>query len=494
MLTRVGTNALWSVIETLGTIGTTFALISIVSWSYGLEGVGLWSLVTTSAGLAQLGTLGLGAAMTRHLPLALASNEREKAILIIASVCSTLVLIFTFAAMFLYLPLCLYFSAILSGETLDVGHQLLVWTLIGLPFSILADGLLNALLGVHHAAAKSRIVLAAQTLKLSVVASFIPSLGLLALVIGQWAYCGVVIVWGRRCLGRHIGLSWFDAFRFDWRTLRALLPFGLRMQAGSIAVFLFEPTIRLAIGSITGLTMLGAYEMASKLVISVRSILTTALNVTIPAVAEADKKKPVHLMRLMQMMTTCVWLMGTAVMVTLAISAPLISHLWFGEFKPAFVHLVWILDLGWWFTLVMSPAYFLALGKGWADLTLVNHVVMTLLAGPFVIIGCMIGSTILVGFGVSAALFIGTIVFVILTRRRLEPSVTLMAESWWLGLGLGLVSCFALAIGIESVGSNQSWQLAALSVIPLSGIWIDKSIRRLFVAGWRHLVSRPVSC
>jgi len=475
-------------------MGATFALISIVSWSHGLEGVGLWSLVTTSTGLAQLGTLGLGAAMTRHLPLALASDEPERATLIIASVCSTLFLIFILAAMFLYLPLRLYFSAILSGKTLEVAHQLLVWTLIGLPFGILADCLLNALLGVHHAAAKSKIVLAAQTLKLSVVAFFLPSLGLLALVIGQWAYCSIVIVSGRQCLGRLVGFSWLDAIRFDGPTLRALLPFGLRMQAASVAVFLFEPTIRLAIGSITGLAMLGVYEMASKLVVSVRNMLTAALHVTVPAIAEADKMEPGRVHRLMQAMTACVWLIGTAVMVTLAVSAPLVSHLWFGQFEPAFVHLVWILDLGWWFTLVMSPAYFLALGKGWAHLTLINHMVMTLLAGPLVVAGCFLGNIILVGSGVSAALFIGTIVFVSLTRRRLAPTVTLIAESWWLGLGLGFVSCLALAIGLEAVASDRSWQLAALSLIPLSGIWIDKSLRRLLVDGWRHATSRPALC
>ena len=491
---RVGTNALWSVIETLGTMVAMFALISIVSWSHGLEGVGLWSLVTTSAGLAQLGTLGLGAAMTRHLPLALASDDRERATLIIASVCSTLFLIFILVAMVLYLPIRLYFSAILDDAIFDVAHQLLVWTLIGLPFSILADGLLSALLGVHHAAAKSKIVLAAQILKLSLVAFFLPDLGLLALVLGQWAYCGVVIVLGRRSLGRHIGLRWFDAFNVDWPTLRALLPFGLRMQAASVAVFLFEPTIRLAIGSIAGLAMLGTYEMASKLVMSVRNILAAALHVTVPAVAEADEKEPGRLTHLMQTMTSCVWLLGTAVMVTLAVSAPLISHLWFGQFKPGFVHLVWILDLGWWFTLVMSPAYFLALGKGWADLTLVNHLVMTLLAGPFVLIGCLMGSTILVGLGVSAALFIGTIVFVMLTRRRLERTVILVADSWWLGLGLGLLTCVALAIGVEVVASHRSWHLAALSLIPLSGIWIDESLRRLFIKGWRLVTSRPALC
>lgn len=486
MLSRIGTHALWSVIESLGTMGTAFVLLSLVSWQQGIEGVGLWSLVITSTALAQLGTLGLAAAMTRHLPLALANDEALIAKSIVASASSALFVLFIGVAILAYIPLTLYFEAILSDETLAIGLELLFWILVGLPFGILAECLVNALIGIHQAGTKSKITVAAQLLKLGIAAALLPKLGLLALVIGQWFQYGLIIVLGRRSLGRHIGFRWRDVAQFDWQALRALLPFGLRMQASSVAIFLFEPTIRLAIGSIAGLTMLGFYEMASKLVISLRNVLTTALHVTVPAVAEMNVMTSDRLRHLMEAMTTCVWLIGTAVMVSLAASAPVISQLWFGQVDQTFVTLVWILDLGWWFTLVMSPAYFIALGKGWADLTLVNHLAMTALAGPLVIVGCLTGSAILVGLGVSSALFIGTTIFVMMTRQRLAPEIAIIADSWKLGIGLGLMSCTVLAAGLIFMPSDQVWLLAILSLIPLSGISIDNRLRRMILQSWRQ--------
>ncbi len=489
MLKRVGTHALWSVIESLGAMAAAFALLSLVSWQQGIESVGLWSLVMTSTALAQLGTFGLAAALTRHLPLVLADNDPLKARTIIVSVSTALFVLFIGVAFAAYLPLTLYFGAILSGENLANAQELLFWILVGLPFGILGDCLLNALIGIHHAGAKSKIALSGHLLKWGLAATLLPTMGLLALVIGQWLQYGVIIVLGRQTLGRQIGFRWRDVARFDWRALKKLLPFGLRMQGSSVAIFLFEPTIRLAIGSIAGLTLLGFYEMASKLVLSLRNILTTALQVTVPAVAEVDSMASDRIHRLMESMTTCVWLLGTALMVSLAVSAPLISQIWLGKVDQTFVHLVWILDLGWWFTLIISPVYFVALGKGWADLTLINHLTMTALAAPLVIIGCLMGSALLVGLGVCAALFIGTAIFIILTKRRLGPGFTMMANNWWLGLGLGLLSCLALAVGLASIPSDQVWPLAIISLVPLSGIWLDKGLRRMALHGWRQTIT-----
>ena len=51
-----------------------------------------------------------------------------------------------------------------------------------------------------------------------------------------------------------------------------------------------------------------------------------------------------------------------------------------------------------------------------------------------------------------------------------------------------------LAIGVKAIASDQPWQLAALSIIPLSGVWIDKSLRHLFrkVLASRHKPSGPM--
>jgi O-antigen/teichoic acid export membrane protein len=169
----------------------------------------------------------------------------------------------------------------------------------------------------------------------------------------------------------------------NWWKLRRLLPelsivpriwkralfgemvrYGANFQAEAIFGMLHDPIAKALLSKYGGLATVGYYEMASRMVFQLRSLIGSAFMVLVPVIASAHENTPARVRQLYA--TSCRALIYVTVPAYGAViaAAPVISQLWIGRVEPTFVLCTVLLAVGWMVNALNAPAMHANLGIG----------------------------------------------------------------------------------------------------------------------------------
>lgn len=399
-------NAIYSIAETLlGGIGLFFIYKNVVS-SLGVSMLGVWSLVLATTAFGRLADVGISAGLARFVARELAKGEDgvphryiETSMLSVAGIMGLLALV-------AYWPVYFALGIALHGHQLDLGREII-------PYALLTFWLLNinavtaaSLLGLHRADLRSISNICGMLVQVAASLAFVRGFQLKGLA---WAQTAQYVV--------AIGLSWAFVLRvesgarliprrFEPGLFKALLGFGAKLQVGTIANLLFEPTTKIIIGHIAGTAVLGLYELAYRMVYQVRGIAITALQNLVPAFANLKESDPAALVALFHKSCRMAALVSAPLMGAVIIGAPLVSLIWIGAYSTDFVRLTALLALCWTVNILAAPSYFLGLGIGELNANVGGQVVTGLLS-PF--LGYSLGH-VFGAYGVVSGVIAGKLV------------------------------------------------------------------------------------
>mgnify|MGYP000008098273 CR=1 FL=1 len=373
-------NALFSVAEVLlNGLGLFFIYKNVVS-TLGVSLLGVWSLVLATTAFGRLADVGISAGLARFVAREQAKGEAgspqsyiETGMLSVAAIMGVLTLL-------AYWPIYFALGIALHDQQLALAREII-------PYALLTFWLLNinavtaaALLGLHRADLRSISNICGMLVQVAASLALVKGFQLKGLA---WAQTAQYVV--------AIGLSWTFVVRvgrtvpvlpthFQRGLFKELLGFGTKLQVGTIANLLFEPTTKIIIGHIAGTAVLGLYELAYRMVYQVRGIAITALQNLVPAFANLKETDPAALGVLFRKTCRMAALVGAPIMAAVIAGAPLVSLIWIGTYNSDFTRLAALLSLCWAVNILAAPAYFLGMGTGEVNVSVGGQVVTGVLS------------------------------------------------------------------------------------------------------------------
>lgn len=452
----------------------------------GIEYFGVWSGVIASVAVANLGELGLGGGALRFVARARAFEQPRRAALVVeTSMLTALVSASTFAlAAFpvAWWGLARIFTGA-SAEYVPEARALLPVVLPVFVLTALTSVVFSSLDGLEQVRQRSVLGLIGTLILAAAAWWLVPTFGLAGLAMAQLVQQGCNIALGWTALRRHLPTLARFPHRFVRSAAHEVVRFGLGWQAVGWANLLMEPLAKGLAIRLGGVAFGGHFEFALRVAPQVRQIVAAAQQAVTPlftrlAAQSAHRLDEVYVLSMR----------ATAALVALAqpflyAGALVVTWIWTGATPSEVVTLLRVILMGGFFSLLGSPAYYFAAGKG--DLR-PNFVAQLVSAASNVVLAYPLGLLwggpgVMLGYVI--ALTTGPLLLVAWHGRTYRVPVTA-----WLGrpeigaVGLSIAGVVGTAWMIDCTESvlGVALILAAFTLAVLIWVWRHPLRSRLF--------------
>lgn len=410
-------NSTYSIAETCWTGLSVFLLFRYVAAHLGVGAIGVWSLLVAAMSISSIADVGLGRALLHFVPTAVARDRRGEAASYVETAAGTVGVLF-FAILLLALPAFDWaIDRFVAPAQRDIALQILPYALFSFWLSNISLVFLSALGGMQRYDLRSIVSMAGSATQLATAIFSIRYAGLLGLVWAQIAQNLVLVLGGVLCLRRVLPQVHAVPVNFNYSHFKMMRRYGTSLQLYTFVTFVFEPTTKLVLSHFGGLSMLGFYEMASRMANQVRTLVVNSIQVLVPGLAELHQQDKARAFQAYLRMSEVIWILACPIMAVVAMFLPAISGLWLGRQSHEFICFSLIVIVGWTVNLVCAPSFFMGLASGSLRWNLIGGMVMSganLLLAP--ILGFAYGSVgVVVAFSLS--LSAGSLTFFFFNHR-----------------------------------------------------------------------------
>ena len=441
----VARNGLFSALQSLTTIVCVFLSYRILIAEAGLSGLGLWSLLMMFAGMAQTFDVSGASALARSV----ARHEHETPEARLAEVVHTVLL--TSCAINAVLMLVLLaaapaaIDALVAPESKGAAFALLPWVaviVLTLPLSV---GVAAAIDGTGRADQRAQLMAGAAVAGLAVAWIAIPMLGLVGLAIAQLCQQGLVVAGGWILLRRHVPGLGFAPRRWRRSVFLKTTGYAVRLNTAGVLVLLFDPLVKFCLNAIGGLSALGIYELASRLVVQIRALVIGATTPLIPAFAASAALDQHRFDSLLGRSMNFASLAAPGVAVATLAAAPIMSIVILGSISVPLLQATAVLALGWSLNILSLPLYLAAQAGGLLRWNMMSHVVQSIAVVLATVLIVPVLSTNGVLIGVSAGLVLGAAVTIVGNARPFGATPALLRAAPRMSAASVLVALGCLA-------------------------------------------------
>lgn len=365
----------------------------------GIELLGVWSLIIASTSLALIANFGISTSIIKFVATYYARSDIEslKKLLFTASV--FIIITYSFISIIIFFLGSTVLPYFIEPKYVPIALEILPYSLVSLVINALGGVISSSLDGIQKNYIKSYIVSVTAILLFVLSVLLTPTYGLKGLVFAQIAQAFAVLLASVFFLNNF--LNGIVTFRWNWSKVlfKEIINYGLKMQALSIMQMSFEPITKGLLSKFGGLSMVGYYEMASRLVTQLRGLIVSANQVVIPVVADAKEKNESYVKELYIKSFSIVLFFDILLITGIIIFAPLVSYVWIGEVIPFFVFAVVLNSIVVFINILSNPAYFSYLGEGKLNWLIYSYFAISIL-NP--LLGFLLGS-LYSGYGVVIA-------------------------------------------------------------------------------------------
>jgi O-antigen/teichoic acid export membrane protein len=345
-------NMMMSGLQSAAAIVALFVSYRLVVQALGADALGLWSLLTALTLVIRLFDPTGAATIGRFVAIAgKDGSDGEKAGPGAAAYIDTaLVLLLAFyvlLALLAYLPIgWLLQSQVADAAQRGVALHVLPLLLTLMVVSVAAATNSDAIDGTGRADMRAVIMIASYFIQLALVWWLLPRFQLAGFAMAQIGQYLFVIVAARAFLRRHIaGLGWLPRHARR-NVVRELVGYGAKLQLAALASVAADPLLRLLINHYGGLSLLGIYELASKLVVQVRGLLVSAMMPLIPQFANRGGTMTEEEHRLFRRMNRIVAAGSAAIGVAALAASPLVGLFTIGHVDKQLILVTAVLAAG----------------------------------------------------------------------------------------------------------------------------------------------------
>ena len=437
-------NVLWLLLFNVVSIFTQFLVYRIIFKHLGAEQMGIWSLLSAATTLGLISNFGFGSGLIKYTAEAVANQDKANIQLLAGTAnISNIFLSLPFVVLFYYVSI-FFAKPILANHQLIQFKYILPYCMLALYINNIASTFLALLDGYNNFTKRCIIQILGFVLYGSISITFIAKYNLAAV---SYALCfqalGVFIASVYLVFKSGITVSILP-LQFDKIVFKRLLNYGMKFQLINVLVFLFDPIIKFFITKNFGLPSTATYELASKLVIQVRTIVVNLLQVMVPHVASLKNIPELQLYVAKRINLNTFLSLNTVIAMLFAI--PIASFFFTGFFSSSFIVCSLILLVGWFSNMVIAPLYFTCLGLEKLTLLISQHFLISIITiSLFVIIGTTLNNNL--SFLIpSIALAVGSFFLAIRFSANFSVGVTNTIKKYYLFFILFFAGAVILSI------------------------------------------------
>ncbi len=398
-------NAILSVLQVVILGGTYFIIYTILLRNLGAQKLGTWSVVLSTSSIANIANIGLSSSLVKYIAEysnSIEDNSTKISNLIKTSTISIGIFV-GIVCLFLYVIGYYLLEKALPITELDEARYLLPFSLVSLWISSLAGIFLSTLDGFHYSSLRSLIYIISSFAFIIIGWQLLPFWGLTGIAIAQTIQAFINLVlsfWGINFVFKYFKIL---PFKWDRETFNHIFKFSINFQIISLCQLLYDPVTKFFLAKYGGLSSVGYYEMASRLVIQIRTLIVSANQVIVPTVASNNTKNTDETYPKILNLVISITL---PIFVAIVIFTPYISYYWIGEFEFHFMWFLLILTISWFSNIISTPSYFSSIGLGNLKGILYSHIFIAI---SNIILGWALGILfagigVIIGWGLSLIL------------------------------------------------------------------------------------------
>jgi O-antigen/teichoic acid export membrane protein len=489
---RLTFNAASAIIQVAFTAFIFFFLYKYLLGTLGLKQLGVWSLILSFSSIANFANLGLTSGLVKFVAEYKAEKKIEKTGKLILTAITSLSILFLFISILVYIiakPLLHY---VIEEEYQNIAYSLLPWSLSSLTFTGVGSVFTSVLEGYQKNYLRNLVLVLSGAIMFTLTLMLTPQLGLKGVAIAQLSQAIFVLIASGLLVFRLSPDTHFSKWKWSNSSFKEMFNYGYKFQVVSICQLLYEPTTKMLLSKFGGLTFLGNYEMASKLINQFRALLVNANQVVIPVVSETAKVKTKDdSVLLYKDMTKVISLFAIPLSTLLILLTPIISVIWIGHFNSDFIFAMYILTISAIFNILCGPAYFSCMGEGRLNILVTTHVAMAVLN---LILGFLLGLIwggygIVIGWGL--ALTIGSIYLIWKYNFVIEQKLTSIFtrnEFFLFLVGALSISISIIMVFLSPFGKSVVWNL--ILSIPLLLAFIPIILKNSYIRSAFNKIKR----
>ena len=410
-------NATLSVVQVVVLGATYFIIYTILLKNLGSQKLGTWSVVLSTSSIASIANIGLSSSLVKYI--ASYSNFKENNSSNINNLIKTSIL--SIGIFVGFVSICLYFLGFyLLGVALPISElkearSLLPFSLISLWIGSLGGIFLSTLDGFHSSSLRSLIYIISALIFVLIGLQLLPYYGLMGIAIAQIIQAIAIVLLS--FFGIKFVFKDFNIFPLHWdrATFDNIFKFSLDFQIIGLSQLLYDPVTKFFLARYGGLSFVGYYEMSSRLIVQIRTLIVSANQVMIPSIASSSvnnmDKSYAKVLNLVISVTF-------PTMVGVIVFTPYVCYYWIGHYEVYFMWSLLTLTISWCLNIMSTPAYFSCIGLGNLKGILFSHIFMavanTLLGWIFG--NYFAGLGVIMAWGISIA--IGSIITLIFYKQN----------------------------------------------------------------------------
>lgn len=351
-------------------IALTFIGYRMVVDKGGTVALGVWSALSAAIFVIRLGDVGMGSSAERHVAMVNGQTDPKKA----RGYLDTAIVINAF--LFIILAFLGWFLLSYKIEWIipkDKNLQFQALELLPLMLSVfvisnVANVITGGLRGLHLAYQAAYLSIGGTLLQILIVIILVPKLGIAGLAWAQFAQNFLLVIVAWYLFNKHIkqygvSYSWLPLLGSK-KYFKELFSFSLKAQAVNLINGLFEPVSKFLIGHSAGMSMLGLYEIAFKMVQLPRNAVVAGVHSVTPTMTRLLISDKLEAKQLYKKSIKNVLKITSIVLFGVLLVSPLCSLFLFNEIRIELSIIILILIFGFLGNVIGAPAYTLGYSSG----------------------------------------------------------------------------------------------------------------------------------
>lgn len=477
-------NATMSIVRIIVIGVVFFILYRFLLNTIGVKQLGIWSLVLAITSVTQIANFGLGGSVVKFVAKYVAREENKKVSGIIQTAALSVGVFVGLILLICYPIAKLVLRLVIPDESFPLALSILPYAFFALWIMVVTSIFHAGLDGYQRIDIRSVLLMGGAILHLLLCFILAPTHGLMGVAYARVIQNITILFSSWFLLKRCLPLLPIFPFRWKKGLFKEIIGYGMNYQVISITSMFYDPLTKALLSKFGGLSMVGYFEMASKMIQQLRLLIVSANQVLFPAIANLKEKTPEKIQSVYRTSYQLVFYLALPLFSLIIVCTPLISDLWIGHYESIFVTFGILLTIGWFLNTLGTPAYYANLGIGELRWNVVSHIAITLLTA---ILGFQLG-VFYNGIGVVVACIVslavgGSIIYLSYHIKHKIPLIELIPKASKLITTVCLVSIISTLI-------IQSKLDHSLNTLEINGVIIPSFSIIVFIPFWFHPMRR----
>jgi O-antigen/teichoic acid export membrane protein len=395
-----------STVQILVISGVLFILYRFLLNTIGVEQLGIWSLVLATTAVTQIANMGLSESVVKFVAKYVARREKENVSAVIQTAALSVGIFMGFILLIGYPVAKWILKLVIPYGSLHYALAILPYALLSLWIMVICGIFQAGLDGYQRIDIRCILLMGGAVFHLLLCFILAPTHGLMGLAYARVIQNFSILLSSWLLLKRYLPLPPIFPYKWNKDIFKEIIGYGINFQVITITSMFYDPITKALLSKFGGLSFVGYYEMASRMVRQFRDLIVSANRVLVPAIADLKEKTPEKIQSVYLTSYQLVFYLALPLCSLCILSIPIVSELWIGHYERIFVISGILLSVSWCLNTLAAPAFFANLGFGELRWNVASHVVIALLnVGLGFLLGILSdGIGVVVAWAISLAL------------------------------------------------------------------------------------------